>query len=292
MLQVRLPSRRAVSCLVRAGAASLALALSFGPLATGPVRAAGPRVVSINLCADQLVLALADPDQILGLSPYARDPLRSFAAADAARFPRLSGTAEEVMVLRPDLTLSGRFTKRATRDLLREQGLRLVELDTVRSLDGAIRQMREVAALLGHPDRADAAVSRIEEAVARARSAADGRPRSVLPLQRRGWVSGGDTLMTSLLAATGLGNAGSALSRGLGRQVSLEAIVALRPDLLLLSEASVRPEDQGSALLQHDALRALYPPEKRIVLPELLTICGGPMLADAVDRLADAVRAP
>ena len=44
------------------------------------------RVVSFNLCADQLVLALADPGQIAGLSPYARDPGLSAAAAPPAPF--------------------------------------------------------------------------------------------------------------------------------------------------------------------------------------------------------------
>ena len=45
-----------------------------------------PRVASINVCTDQLLLALADPEQILGLSPYSRDAARSWAAAQAARF--------------------------------------------------------------------------------------------------------------------------------------------------------------------------------------------------------------
>jgi len=38
-----------------------------------------PRIASINLCTDQLLMTLADPPQILGLSPYARDPARSWA---------------------------------------------------------------------------------------------------------------------------------------------------------------------------------------------------------------------
>src|SRR5262244_750805 len=42
------------------------------------------RVVSFNICTDQLVVALADPGQIAGLSPYATDPTLS-AVADQAR---------------------------------------------------------------------------------------------------------------------------------------------------------------------------------------------------------------
>ncbi len=196
-------------------------------------------------------------------------------------------------MLRPDLVLAGRFTKRATRELLRAHGIRLVELDAIRSLDAARAQIRQVGALLGHPDRAETAIARIDDAVARARRAVAARPVRVLPLQRRGWVSGRDTLLTSLLEVVGLANAGAALSSGLGRQVTLEAIVALKPDLLLVSEAGAGAEDQGSALLHHPALNRLYPAAKRIVLPETLNLlCGGPTLAAAVDGLAAEIERP
>ena len=258
-------------------------------LAPGPgaALASGPRVVSINLCMDPLLVRLADPDQVLGLSPYARDPARSWSAQEAARFPILSGTAEEVLVLRPDLVLAGRYTKRATRELLRRHGVRIVELDAARSVGEALAQIRHVGALLGHPERAQTAIARIDTALARARRAALARPLRILPLQRRGWISGRDTLLTSLLDVVGVINAGSALSGGLGRQVTLEAIVKLKPDLLLVSEAGSPAEDQGTALLQHPALTRLYPPAKRIQMADNLNVvCGGPTLAEAIDRLA------
>ncbi len=267
-------------------------ALAFSFLLTVPALAL-PSAVSINLCTDQLLVTLADPAQILGLSPFARDRIRSPVAREAEALPLLSGTAEEVMMIRPDLVLSGRYTKRATRELLRGQGVRIVELDAVRSLDAARAQIRQVGDLLGHPDRAEAALVRLDAAIARARRAAVDRPASVLPLQRRGWVTGGGTLLTSLLDVVGLANAGARVSGGLGRFASLEEIVTLRPDLLLVSEAGLRAEDQGSALLTHPALARLYPPARRIVLPESLSVfCGGPGLADTIDRLAAEIGRP
>jgi iron complex transport system substrate-binding protein len=234
-----------------------------------------------------LLVPLADPEQILGLSPYGRDRLRSGIAREAERYPALSGTAEEVLALKPDLVLAGRFTKRATRELLRQHGVRLVELDAARSLDEAKAQLRQVGTLLGHPDRAEAAIARIEAAAARARAAA-ASGLTVLPLQRRGWVAGGGTLLGSLLNLAGLTPALN--GRGLGRFATLEEIVALRPNLLVVSEAGERAEDQGAALLQHPALARLYPPDRRIVLPDSLNLfCGGPALAEALDRLAAEV---
>src|SRR5580700_2968487 len=101
-----------------------ALATLVGVL-LAPAAAAPPRIVSMNVCADQLLIPLADPEQILGLSRYSRDAWQSFAADDARRYPMLSGGAEDVLVLRPDIVVAGLFDKRSTRELLKEKGLRL-----------------------------------------------------------------------------------------------------------------------------------------------------------------------
>ena len=73
---------------------------------------------------------------------------------------------------------------------------------------------------------------------------------------------------------------------GAGGFASLEAIVEAKPDFLLLSEAGDHAEDDGRAFLLHPALERVYPPSRRIVIPERLTVCGGPMLSEALERLA------
>ena len=65
------------------------------------------RVVSFNVCADQLVVALADPAQIAGLSPYAADPALSVVADQARAFRRIDWQAESTIPLDPDLVLVG-----------------------------------------------------------------------------------------------------------------------------------------------------------------------------------------
>jgi iron complex transport system substrate-binding protein len=264
----------------------LVLCLLYGTAASALDK---PRIASINVCTDQLLLTLADPEQIVGLSPYSRDPARSWAAPEASRYPRLSGEAEDVLVLKPDIVVAGRFTKRATRELLKTEGFRVEEFDAVRSLDDTRRQILRMGEIVGHPERAAAAVARIDTAVARTKEAVARKPLRVLSLSRRGWVSGGDSLTSSLLATVGLANAASQLGYKLGGFASLETIVNLKPDLLLLSDKGDFAEDQGTAFLLHPALEQLYPPDKRIVIPERLTVCGGPMLADALTRLVSEV---
>ena len=84
-----------------------ALALSYRLPPRGCAADAPRRVVSFNQCGDQLVLALADPQQIAGLSPYAADPTLSAVAEQAKAYPRLDWQAESTIALQPDLVLIG-----------------------------------------------------------------------------------------------------------------------------------------------------------------------------------------
>ncbi|MGX9430784.1 MULTISPECIES: ABC transporter substrate-binding protein [Bradyrhizobium] len=266
--------------------ARLAACLAAFVLSTAVAHAASPpRIVSMNVCSDQLLLSLADPQQILGLSRYSREAWQSFAADQARRFPILSGGAEDVLVLKPDIVVASLFDKRATRELLKANGLHLVEFSVPRTLDEVKDQIREMGEIVQHPDRAKVAIARLDAAIARARQAATGKHYRVLPLARRGWVSGSDSLVSSLLTEADLLNPAGDLGVAAGGYASLEAIVQLRPDFILVSEAGDRAEDNGRAFLLHPALEHFYPPEKRIVLPERLTVCGGVMLADALDVL-------
>jgi iron complex transport system substrate-binding protein len=261
----------------------LVLALALFNSATG---AAGlPRIVSMNVCSDQLLLSLADPEQILGLSRFSRDAWQSFAADKARRFPILFGGAEDVLVAKPDIVVASLFDKRSTRELLKANGLNLVEFTVPRTLDEVKQQIRDMGEVVQHPDRAALAIARLDAAIARARQALTDHHYRVLPLSRRGWVSGSESLVSSLLTETGLLNQAANLGLATGGFASLEAIVQLKPDFLLVSEAGDRAEDDGRAFLLHPALAGLYPPDKRIVLPERLTVCGGVMLADALDVL-------
>ncbi len=244
-----------------------------------------PRIASMNVCTDQLLLTLADPEQILGLSRYARDRLQSWAANDARRYRILSGGAEDILVIRPDIVVASLFDKRSTRELLKEKGLHLAEFGVPRSLDEVKDQIREMGAIVQHPDRAAAEIARLDAAIAQARQAVARKRYRVLPLSRRGWVSGSESLLSSLLTETGLFNAAGELGVAFGGFASLEAIVNLKPDFIVVSDAGDTAEDDGRAFLLHPALERFYPPSKRIVVPDRLTVCGGVMLADALEVL-------
>ena len=252
--------------------------------------AAPQRIVSINACTDQLLFRLADHERIAALSVYAADPTLSIDAdkVRARGVPLIRGSAEEVLKLKPDLVLAGVWTRRATRDRLKAEGLRLEEFATPNNLEAVKAGIRRMADLLGETGRGDAILRDLEAAESSASSASRGL--TALQFQRRGYTSGEGTLISDLLHVVGLGNAAGGLGvRSVG-PVSLESVLKTRADLLVLLDAAPAANDQGTALLYHPVLLAAYPPEHRIIVPANLTVCGGPAIAIALERLAEAIR--
>ena len=258
-------------------------------LNTGSAFAADPprRIVSFNLCADQLVLALADPEQIAGLSPYAADANLSVVADKAKDFPRLDWQAESVIPLQPDLVLTGSWDRPVTRRLLGALGYRIAQVDVVTDIDSARKQILDVATLVGHPERGVAMVTELNAERLRM-AAAPVRSGTALVLERGGFASGSQTIAAALLTEAGLRSPRGAPS-GIGGFLPLERLLVLKPDYVILKDPPREPTDQGALYLTHPALRAAYPPEKRISLPARYALCGGPALIAAMRYLEGAL---
>jgi iron complex transport system substrate-binding protein len=68
-------------------------------------------------------------------------------------------------------------------------------------------------------------------------------------------------------------------------QMSLEEMVAARPDYLIVESDSERIVDQGTEMLHHPALDSI----PRISIPQAWTVCGGPAYVQAARAISAAV---
>ena len=113
---------------------------------------------------------------------------------------------------------------------------------------------------------------------------------TALVVERGGYMQGPQSLVATLIAEAGLRPPAGAPS-GYGGFIPLERLLMLKADILFLKDPPLRPQDQGALFFTHPALRALYPPERRIALPTRFTMCGGPALVAAFDYLAGVMAA-
>lgn len=265
--------------------------------ASPPASAPAPqRVVSANLCADQLLLAMVAPERILALSSLASDPSLSPVVAQARRHRAIRGSGEEIVRLAPDLALIGAYDTPFTRALLKAENVPIHELAPWRSLDEGRAQIRALAERLGAREKGEALVAAIDAALARATGIARtgeaaGRPATFLILHRRGYSPGAHSVVSEIARAAGLRDVAAAIGVERGGFVSLEAVIAARPDFLIVSDLDAAAHDRGQELLLHPALAALYPPQRRLAASDQTTLCAGPATPAAIDALAAEIRA-
>lgn len=273
-------ARGLLAAVLVAGGAGLAWS-AIPSAAPRPAAARAPqRIVSINLCADQLVLALADRGQIAGLTKNANDPEMSGEAARAAGIARLSNSAEQILAIEPDLIVGMPARRSTALGALPQQDYPLLDLATANTLDEIYASIRETAAAVGHPDRGTALIAQMESELAGLPRVGEGRVAAYY--QRRGYMTGTGTLIDELMTRVGLVNLAGKLGKPPLSQLSLEEMVAAEPDFLIVESATDVVTDQGSEMLHHPALDGI----PRISVPQAWTVCGSPAYTLAARGIA------
>lgn len=274
------PSR--ARAILRAGVFA-ALAALMPPAARADAPA---RVVSINLCTDQLAMMLAHPGQLVSVSFLARDPMLSAMVAEAEAYPVNHARAEAVFLMRPDLVLAGRYGAPATVSMLRRLGIEVVQVPPARSFDEIREAVRQVGRALGQEARAEAAIARFDADLAALASDPAGGPRTAL-YQPNGYTSGQDTLADEILAAAGMRNLAAEAGLPGGGILPLERLVMLAPDLIVTTDryaGASRAED----LLGHPALAVLLEGQEGHLRSGADWLCGTPHVLRAVAEISRA----
>lgn len=277
-MTVRIP-RMPLLALTAAGA--LIVLGSAAGLSRPAVESKPGRIVSLNLCTDQLLVALADRDQIAGLTRNAPDRDMSAVAEATKGLPILGNAAEQVLALSPDLLVGSPYEGGAAVELLEGRGVPVLRVDNTDSYPEIAASIRQVGDAIGHPGRGKALVARMDAALAGLPKA--GRGRVAAYYQRRGYLTGTGTLVDDLMTRVGLLNLATRLGKPPLAQVSLEEMVAARPDFLIVESATDRITDQGTEMLHHPALRDI----PRISIPQSWTVCGSPAYVQAARSMAE-----
>lgn len=245
------------------------------------------RIVSLDLCADQLLIDLVPRGRIAAVTHLAADPSVSAIPDKARGLPVTRGGAEDVLGRDPDLILAGPYGVAGTVSLLERLGRNVVTVPLASDLDGVRAAVRTVAEAVGEPERGRALLSDFDARLARIPpvAALPARP-AALVYQVGGSASLPGTLADAALRAAGYSNAASLYAHARTGQVPLEAIVARPPDVLVLASPPFAYRTVVADNLRHPALAALTRRIASVEMPWRLWLCGTPHIATAVEDLA------
>lgn len=254
-----------------------------------PASAEPPRrVVSMNLCTDQLALMLAAPGQVVSVSHWAARPSASNMAAEAARLPLNRGSAEAVFLMDPDLVIAGTFTSAASVAMLRRLGVRVEVFPAAASVADVSAAVRRMGALLGREAAAEALDRRFRAHLAALSAEAAALPRVEGAYHyANNYTSGAGTLEHEIMDRAALDNAPARLGLRETARLDLETLVMLRPFLIRMAPLSGSRTGRAHEGARHPALSALGE-RAGARLETRWQVCGTPFLTRAVEALIAA----
>jgi iron complex transport system substrate-binding protein len=242
------------------------------------------RVVSLNLCTDQLAMMIAAPGQLYSVSHVARDPRASAMASEADGYEINHGLAEEIYLMRPDLVLTGTYTRRTTTRILRRLGITVEEFDPARSLDDVRQNIARVGEVLGRPQRARNMLRDFDRRLEDLRSPGAARLRAAT-YHANGYTAGQDTLAGRILSAAGLINVAVEAGYPEGGVLPLEILAMALPDLVVTSHA-YPGASRSEEIMAHPVVRHLQANTGHATLSDHDWVCGTPHVLRAIGRLS------
>lgn len=270
------------------------LIVTLGLAACGkPVSVSSPstehpmRIVSLDFCADQYVLKLADRDQILALSPDATRAF-SFMRDEAEGLPTVRSRAEDVLILKPDLVVRSYGGGPNAGDFFERAGVPVLQVGWASSIDGQgvgtiSGVVAEMANGLGQAERGEDLIVEFTQRLERVKARAV--LKTALYMTPTGVTTGGNTMVHDVLLAAGLTN----YSEKPGwHSLPLERLAYDRPDLVAAAFYDTKTDhgNRWSAARHPIAKRELADAEV-VTLDSAWLACGGWFILEAIEALAD-----
>lgn len=277
-------------------AATTALVMAVA-LLSASIGAPPQRIVSLVPAVTEMLFAIGAGPQVIAVSSYDQDP------PEVRQLPRvgalLDPDVERILSLRPDLVV----TYGSQSDLKQQLSRASIPVFDYRhaGLADVTDTMRRLGAASGHGREADEAAAAIEQALARVRDGAAGRPRPRTLLvfgRERGalrniYASGGRGFLHDMLEAAGGSNVFADIDRE-SVQATTELILARAPEVILevrstdvlSAEDAAREAETWSPLASVPAVRR----KRVIVLTGKGLTVPGPRVAEVVRQMAEALR--
>lgn len=240
----------------------------------------GLRVMSLDQCADQYVLAMGEGHD-LALSPRA-DDADSWLRADAAGHRVLRPTLESVIAYNPDVVVRHWGGDARLLARLEQQGVKVVTIAEASDFATVEQSILAVAQALDRRAEGQALIRTMRMSLKAGAPAGSGR-ETALYLTAGGFTSGPGTLIDAGLRAAGLENA----TRSPGfAAVRVERLAIDPPGRFVLGfYDQARADRRGPG--RHPLVKRLVEARPNVRLPAAMLTCPAWFMADAVPALAD-----
>jgi len=265
-----------------------AIGLGFGFLACSMSagQAANPSVASLDFCADQYVLALADTDQIVGVSPHAETEF-SYLAERAVGLPKIRPTAEEILVLEPDMVVRLWGGGYGAADTLERYGIPVVQVSLAVTLEETKANLLRVGEALGRLDRAERLAADMDARLAAIAAARTDVTPVALYITPSGTTTGRGTFIHEMMVTAGVENMSAEDGTSPWHPVNLEALALSPPEMIVAGFYDLKSGQLDNwSLSRHGFLRQQIETNPVARIPSREIACAAWFVVDAIEEIA------
>ncbi len=254
--------------------------------------AAQPRAVSLDYCADQYLLKLADPAQIAAVSRGA-DKDYSYMRETAAPYKKIRPSFEEVAPLEPEIILrqwGGGVT--AERNFSRF-GATVVSLGYPENFEGVKENIRIVADALDQHERGEALIAEMQRRLTALESPETQTDTKALYVTPGGVTAGAHTMIDAVMNAAGVVNLAAQAGQSYWPALPAEAVLLNPPELIVTGFFNAADEriNYWSAA-RHPALGRLFQKTPTVSLGPDIISCAAWFSVDAAEAIATRAANP
>jgi len=247
------------------------------------------KIVSINLCTDELLLQLVAPERVAALTKFSAEPEVSTVASLAKDIPKIQGNIEAVQACGPDFLVGGRFSHKETLRFFSRSGIPVLTLGVPKNFEDIYSDIRKLAEAVGEAPRGAQIVQNMKSDLAVLKPDA-GPKKKAFFFQSGGLVPGLGTFENAIMEAAGLENlAATSGIRDYGN-LSLEQLIQMKPEVLIFSNDQKQKPTIRGEVLTHPAIRKALPHVKTVTLPSAILNCGSPASVEAVRILVEETK--
>lgn len=248
------------------------------------------RIASLNLCTDQLLLAMAPRENIAGVTFMASDPHLSYYAREAEGLAVLDSNAESVLAAKPDIVITIAGTRPQTNAMLRSLGIPVLEFSLPQHLTDIPTYIRAVASAIGEPEKGAQLIAQMNQQLKEAQSNVHARGRPLVAmLEANHAAHSTGTMLGELIRLVGGDNLAARLGKMGLATLSLEEIIYHQPDILIYSTYDASRPAHGENYLFHEALAPYHDSGRAVRLPAHLSSCPDHTTGEAALALAKAL---
>ena len=245
------------------------------------------RIVSIGLCTDQLLLLLAEREQIASVSVWALDKNMSYMIDSVGDLPLNNSSVEEIIQYQPDLVVASKYAAWDTAKFLRQLGYEVKQIPLAQSIADIYSLLRQFGEWTGNQRRAETVIEQMQSELAGIKRRYAGRPtKTVIVYSPNGFTIGANTLENDLFVHAGYINLAATMGIEGFKPIALETLIAADPDVLQIDRNLSRPDSLATAYVGHPALEKMIEHREYLDIPTRLRICAGPMVTEAIEKMA------